>query len=665
MFNFWRDLSVSKKLYAVVGVMAFLIATELFTLLFAMNVMTAVRSFVGGEGLWSKGQKDAVHSLHRYAFTRDPKYYAEFHDHLRINMGDRQARVEMAKPDGRMQLIVDGFIQGGNHPDDIPGLIWLIQKFHWVDPISRALAVWAKADSMIDELLAAAEKLDRAVKTGGGDMAVIDRELVALDSLNEELTKVENEFSNILGEGSRWLENLLMVVLVLAVLTVESTGVLLTILFSRHLNRSLKELTETAVEIGRGNFEVSVPVRSRDELGQLAEVINKMNLDLKNSVFARARAESASQVKSQFLANMSHEIRTPLGVMLGLTEILKDPKLSWQEQMRYVETIERTGKNLTRIINDILDLSKVEAGHLEIKKSRFSLRDFMEEINLMLTIQADKTGNRLRFKDGGSLPEQIETDRTRLRQILVNLVNNALKYTTEGEVELSYSFAAGQMIFEVKDTGRGIEVADHKKLFEAFVRVESPELALPEGTGLGLMLSKRLARALGGDVCLVQSTPGGGSTFRATVACATTALGKGRPEESERERRAENLSGRKILVVEDSEDNQLLVKLFLNREGINVDFANNGQEGVDLALSRDDYDAVLMDMQMPVMDGYRATKELRDRGFIKPIIALTANAMKDDRERCMTAGCSDYLTKPVDSKTLTNAISRHVREGRI
>jgi len=667
MLNWWGDLSVSKKLYAVVGVMASLIAIELITLLFAMDVLSAVRSFVGGEGLWSKGQKNAVHSLHRYAFTHDPKYFADFHKNLEINMGDRAARLELSKPNPDLQIVTDGFIRGGNHPDDIPGLIKLIQRFHWVDHIERALVIWAQADAMIDDLVAAATQLDVAIRTEPGNVRQIDQHLLAVDALNDELTVLENQFSEILGAGSRWLERLLMIVLVLAVLTVETTGVLLTVLFSRNLNRSLRELRDTAQEVGRGNFDVTVPVRSRDELGQLAESINKMIRDLKTSIGRRVRAENASQVKSQFLANMSHEIRTPLGVILGLTEILKDPKLSWQDHLRYVDTIDRTGKNLTRIINDILDLSKVEAGHLEVQISRFSLVEFMDELKVMLSIQAGKTGNKLYFKSQGPLPLAVTTDRTRLRQILVNLVNNALKYTSQGEVTVTYRITKQFVVFEVRDTGRGISVPDRERLFEAFVRTEHLTTESPEGTGLGLMLSKRLARALGGDVALVESTPGQGSTFRASVECApemealaeTGAPIVAPPEPATDPRPQSKLAGKKVLVVEDSEDNQLLVKLFLTRQGINVDFAANGQEGLDQALAVD-YDVVLMDMQMPVMDGYRATKVLRERGFAKPIIALTAHAMKEDRERCMGAGCSDYMTKPVDSKSLSETISRHI-----
>lgn len=659
MLHWWRDLSVSKKLYAVVGVMALLIASELLTLLFAMDVLSAVRSFVGGEGIWSKGQKDAVHALHRYAFTGDDQFYHEFHNQLRISRGDRAARLELEKPHVNMDAVREGFMRGQIHEDDIPGLVKLIRRFYWVDYIRDALAIWRQADEGIGELERAGEHLHDVYVRTKGDRKAVDKALNQIDVLNERLTKLEVRFSEVLGEGSRWLEHVLMVLLILAVLTVESTGLFLTITFSRNLSRSLKELTETSQKIGLGNFEVKLPVRSKDELGQLAGAINKMSSDLKNSTWQRLRAESASEVKSQFLANMSHEIRTPLGVIIGLTEMLKDPQLDWKDQLRYVETIERTGKNLNRIINDILDLSKVEAGHLEIERTTFDLSDFVAEISNMLLIRAAKTSNLMKFVPRGELPKDISTDRTRLRQILVNLVNNSLKFTDHGKVTITYYVRGSDLIFDVVDTGAGIEEADREKLFDAFVRTDGASGTRSEGTGLGLMLSRQLARALGGEVNLIDSRPGKGSHFRASVSLAA------KLPEVHRKPAAEiglagMLEGKKVLVVEDSEDNQMLVRLFLNRQGVDVEFANNGEQGYEMAM-RGEYDLVLMDMQMPVKDGYTATAELRAHGFEKPIIALTANAMKEDRDRCIKAGCSDYLTKPIDSSLLYATMARHLR----
>lgn len=656
--TWWKDLSVSKKLYAVVGVMALLIATELFTLLFAMETLSAVRTFVGGEGLWSKGQKNAIHHFQRYAQTRDPKYWELYQQSLAIPAGDHQARLELEKPVHDYAKIREGFSRGAIHPEDIHGLIKLIERFYWVSYIKRALEIWNQADDLLAQMTTSIERLHAVMIERVPSQQEVDQAMRQIEELNDQLTIVEAEFSNVLGEGSRWLESVLMYLLIMAVLTIESTGLLLTVSFSRNLNRTLKELTNSTTEIGRGNFEHKVPVRSRDELGQLAVAINQMGDNLASSVGARQQAENASDSKTMFLANMSHEIRTPLGVMIGLAEILKEPDLRREDQLRYIDTIERTGHDLSRIINDILDISRVESGHLEIDCTRFSLNELLSELKGMLLVTAAKAGNTLEFQSLGQ-SVHILSDRTRLRQILINLINNALKFTHDGSVVVKTSIENQKLIFDVSDTGIGVSPENRKRLFKNFSRGENLDV---QGTGLGLVLSKRLAQALGGDVELHWSEAGKGSTFRVTIR-PTEIVADVVPQRSKELTSAtENkigFSGRQILVVEDSEDNQMLVRLLLSRQGIGADFANNGQEGVDQAMGGQ-YDAILMDMQMPVMDGYQATRELRRLGFKRPIIALTAHAMKEDRERCLSAGCDDYLTKPIDSARLRDTLARYM-----
>lgn len=660
MIQWWKDLAVSKKLYAVVGVLALLIATELFTLLFAMDVLSAVRSFVGGEGLWSQAQKNAAYNLHRYAYTGDPKFYAEYERHLEIPRGDHDARTALERPTFDAGQVEDAFVRGGNDPADVKSVVRLIRRFYWAPYLKDALRVWREGDEGIQEFIRAGQELRATMERPGHTRAEVERALVKVDAVNERLTHLQNEFSGTLGRGSRWLEGVLTWLLVAAVLTVESTGLFLTITFSRGLHRSLQELMATARGVGAGDYKRLAPVRSRDELGQLAEALNKMSADIETNLGLRQRAEEASQSKSQFLANMSHEIRTPLNVILGMAEILRDPNLPRDEHMRLVDTIERTGKNLTRIINDVLDLSKVEADRMEVEVAAFSLPEFIFELQNMLEVQAAQTQNMLRVHPVGHPPGQIVTDRTRLRQILVNLVSNGLKYTSRGIVTLSYWQDGKRLVFEVDDTGVGIADKDRDKLFEPFARSEDVAKRA-EGTGLGLMLSEKLALALGGGVELKASTPGKGSTFlawiepremRAAAPAPKPAVPAATPA-----RDPGALAGRRVLVVEDSEDNQLLVKLLLTRLGLKTEFAGNGQEAVERAPDGD-YDFVLMDMQMPVKDGYAATRELRERGYSKPIIALTAHAMKEDRDRCLNAGCDDYLTKPIDSRALASSLRK-------
>lgn len=313
MFKPWKHISVSKKLYAVFGLMAVLIASELFTLLFAMEVLSSVRAFVHGEGLWSKAQKDAVYNLLRFSETFEHKYFEEYKLNLKIPLGDHEARLELMQNNPNTSLVTQKFIQGEMHSDDIPGVISLIQRFHEVSYINHALEIWAKADMLLDELMNNAEDLRSAIENNmlTRDYTSIDRSIKNVEHLNSQLTILEKEFSYTLGEGSRWLETILRILLALAVMTIETTGLILTFSFARNLTRSLEELTGVAAEVGKGNFSKEATVRSLDELGQLAVALNRMTTDLKKNIGDRKRAESASKIKSLFLANMSHEIRTP------------------------------------------------------------------------------------------------------------------------------------------------------------------------------------------------------------------------------------------------------------------------------------------------------------------------------------------------------------------
>ncbi|MGE3975455.1 MAG: response regulator [Bdellovibrionales bacterium] len=667
MSNWWRNLSVAKKLYGVVGIMAMLIAAEMFTLLFTMDVLSAVRSFVSGEGLWSKAQKDAVYNLQRYATTQDDRYYSEYLRHLQIPLGDRRARLELIKAKPDLKSVHEGFAQGEIHRSDIPGLIRLIRNFYWVSYVNHALVVWTEADTLIDDLMSAARDLRAEVQnsTKENPSPGVASVLIRIETLDDQFTSLEKEFSYTLGEGSRWLESLLKWLLLCAVFTVEATGVCLTFLFTRNLSRSLKELSNTAIEVGNANFSYEIPVRSKDELGQMAQALNQMVQNLKKNIGEREKAESASKIKSLFLANMSHEIRTPLGVILGIAEILKDKNISVDDHDQYVQMIERTGNNLKRIINDILDISKVEAGHLEIEKTTFQLSDFMKETQEALNVRAEEGGNKLKFVDKGEYPSAIHTDRIRLRQILLNLVGNALKFTKEGLVVVEYGTHqvpltnALQLYFRVSDTGIGISPDNIKQLFLPFSQADNSITRQYEGTGLGLILSKRLAQSLGGDVILEKSDLGLGSTFLITVGLDQVLKNQfAKPSVSE-DLKEVALQNKSILVVEDSPDNQLLLRVFLTRHNVRVDCANNGKEGLEKAL-KGQYDLVLMDVQMPIMDGHTSTAELRRQGYQKPIIALTAHAMKEDRERCLNAGCNDYLTKPIELPKLFKTLQRHL-----
>lgn len=384
-------------------------------------------------------------------------------------------------------------------------------------------------------------------------------------------------------------------------------------------------------------------------------------------VQAREAAENANKSRGEFLANMSHEIRTPMTAILGYADILGE-HLSDPDNLQLVDTIRKNGKFLLEIINDILDLSKIDAGMLEMNDERIRLESLLEDLRSLIQIRAQEKNLALRVNFDGLIPEVIETDALRLRQILLNLLGNAIKFTKRGSVELRtrYLASAQQLQFDVIDSGMGIREDQLDKLFQPFTQADSSSTRSAGGTGLGLTISRRLARALGGDIS-VESEFKKGSKFTLTIHCPSqnVSLRQAQPEAEKAPESPAYISlvGTTVLVVDDRRDIRFLAQTFVEKAGGNVLLASNGQEAVE-AIHRDleqnaIIDIVLMDMQMPVMDGFQATKVLRSEGFSKPIIALTANAMKSDREDCLAAGCTDYASKPLVAAQLIQLIAKY------
>ncbi len=324
--------------------------------------------------------------------------------------------------------------------------------------------------------------------------------------------------------------------------------------------------------------------------------------------------------------------------------------------------MKRNGEQLTLLINDILDLSKVEAGHLNVEVLEFSLRSVIEEVLSALSVKAQEKDLKLIFKVDGNINDRVTSDPTRLRQILFNVVGNAIKFTQIGEVTLTVQHNNGQLEIEVQDTGTGIALEHQTSLFKPFVQADESMTRKFGGTGLGLALSKRLARLLGGDLTLKESAIGKGSTFKVVIQNDLPNIeGKKLSPSSIKESAQEPelaLNGISILLIEDSADNQVLISRLLTKKGAKIEFAENGLEGVAKALNGK-HDLILMDVQMPILDGYSATQRLREAGFNKPIIALTAHAMSDIRAKCMDVGYSDYLPKPINPSSLVSTIAKH------
>ncbi|MCG3116229.1 MAG: HAMP domain-containing protein [Candidatus Manganitrophus sp. SA1] len=439
---------------------------------------------------------------------------------------------------------------------------------------------------------------------------------------------------------------------------------------------------ELLQELQKSNAELEAQAKELEEKASLLEVKNK-EVELA-SVSLEEKAEQLSLIskyKSEFLANMSHELRTPLNSLLVLAKLLsenKDTTLT-PKQVEYAQTIYTSGCDLLTLINEILDLSKVESGKMGVTPSDIRLPEVQDYVERTFREMAQQKGLGFNIIRDEALPSAIRTDEQRLQQILKNLLSNAFKFTEKGNVLLRIAPADPEVVFEsellkrsdsviafsVTDTGVGIPKNKQKLIFEAFQQADGTTSRKYGGTGLGLTISREIARLLGGEIH-VESTPGRGSTFTLylpeSYAGSEVERDYGQDAQNENAQSDEippgSLNGKKILVIDDDVRNIFAVTSLLESQGVTVLFSENGKEGIELLKNNRDVDLVLMDIMMPELDGYETTRMIRNMGKYKslPIIALTAKAMKEDREKCIEAGVSDYITKPVDNNRLLSLL---------
>lgn len=958
--KWFRNVSIKRKLYFVVGIMALLIAIELCTLWFAVKTLSAVRAYVGGESLWSKGQKDAVYYLQKYGHTHDENDYKNFRAFLKIPLGDAKARLELGKKDPDFEKARQGFIEGQNFPDDVDGMIWLFRTFNKISYIEKAIKIWGEAEPAMIEMIPIGKKLNKEINSPNPSQERINKILAEIDPINLRLTKLEADFSFTLGEGSRWLENLILKLLFLMCITVEFTGLFLTASVSIAITRSVDEVVNVSNKIAKGDYSSRAKIYSDDEIGKLANAFNKMVSDLgkrieernlaeetlirqkqileektadlererqklaqaqklanvgswewsvRDSVFtcsdelyrilgvtpdelsityqeffdfiypedrmqvigaiqnamqtynafdfhhrivrrdgsirhirtrgellldeagkvlrvvgteqdvtekkkeeeleqlsmvaiksfnavtiankdgkiewvnegftnlfgykledvkgtygevlrhgedtglapesefykaiisgkkpvsyesknyskdgaehwvltsftplldengnvekiisidtdisrqkhaerelilansvaeqsirhskvaleelnkAKEQLETLLKVKEQFLANMSHEIRTPMNAIIGFTHLLlKREKES--ENKQYLQAIQTSGENLLVIINDILDFSKLESGKVTFESIRFNVYELVSMLMDLMQPKAIERSIKLRTIIHKDIPETLIGDPTRLNQILINLVGNAIKFTNEGEVNLSISVlkktrAGIELKFEVQDTGIGIPEESISRIFESFTQAANDTARKYGGTGLGLSITKQLVELQGGRI-YVNSKVGEGSTFTFNLSFILEGvLWNKETGVMENQKDKFPLKDVRVLVVEDNSFNQLLVTKILENWQCEIDVADNGIIALDKVRQKE-FDVILMDIQLPEMDGYETTHFIRNKlEYPKcniPIIAMTAHAFADEVQKCMNEKMNDYISKPFNENKLYDKI---------
>ncbi len=440
-------------------------------------------------------------------------------------------------------------------------------------------------------------------------------------------------------------------------------------------------LTAEAFTSGKGIEEEAIkdkvfsivisPVKEAGYANLYASDITDRKQAEKELETARHKAESANIAKSRFLANMSHEIRSPMNIISGFTDLLANEEMT-DDQHEYARLIKKAGKSLLNIIDEILDYSKIEAGKLEVRHEQFSLKKLLGDIDSMMRILVDEKDVEFKVIGDERLPSIIRSDSARIHQCLVNLINNAIKYTDHGHIHLKVSLQHKDrkpfIRFDVEDTGIGIPVDEQENIFASFRQVNESDTRVHGGTGLGLAITRKLAKLLGGELT-VTSEEDKGSVFSLLIPAGVDV--KSQPSIGEEEPQVkpipENytvvLSG-KVLVAEDIQESRLVIDKFLKPLGLEVTLAEDGNQAIEKAREQT-FDLILMDIRMPKLNGLEATRILRKEGITTPIIAQTAYAMTGDREKCLEAGCDDYITKPIDREKLTHILYKYIGQVKV
>ncbi len=527
IFRYIRNISIAKKLYFTVGIMALLIALELMVLFFSINTLSSVRAYVGGEGLWSKAQKDAMYHLLTYARSRDEDDYKKFLEFMNVPNGDHKTLVELNKAKPDLNAARQGFIEGRNDPADVDGMIKLFSRFSSNEYIHKAIIAWTNADQLVTEFVPIGEKLHKEILSSAPSQDRIDAILNEIDPLNAKLTVYEDAFSFALGEGSRWLENVILKLLFVVALTVECTGLLLAITVSRGIQKGLDEILVSAQAVAKGDFHRKARIFSKDEIGILANTFNQMsqeleqlqheikrtNTDLEKKVLQRTmELESKNKELEQFAYVASHDLQEPIRTTSGFVELLKKQYYGRLDENadKYIDYILQSSGRMKTLIQDLLDYSRI-GRQKEFRPVDCSL--------LIKEVLADMDKS-IRDSETIIMREDLPTINaypTELKLLFQNLIANSIKFKRPGTAPVIDICAAKKnnyWQFSIRDNGIGIDEKYHERIFVIFQRLHTRNEY--EGSGIGLAHCKKIAELHDGRIW-VDSTPGQGSIFHFTI----------------------------------------------------------------------------------------------------------------------------------------------------
>ena len=680
------NLKISKQLTIMVSVFVVIIL-GLFLLSYAgLTLLSGVRAYVGGEGLWSKAEKDAVYSLQTYAATQNDSDYARFTQFLAVPLGDHNGRLELEKTHPNYDAATKGFLDGRNDTEDIPILMWIFRNLRWIPYIHRAVEIWRHADIYLAELQQTGEELHLAVLARTLTPANHAAFLAHIGSINVQLTTLEDNFSYTLGALARWLNGLLFGIMLGALLLSLGAALFIAIRISRHLTTEIYLLRNAANRIAAGDFSTTIESESGDEIGDLARSFRQMAAQRKQAEGTLAerareldetnsRLREAERIKDQFFANVSHELRTPLTLILAPLDSLLSEEYGTllPEQRVALETMHNNSVRLHQMVTSVLDFSKLEAAKVEVHREPTDLVALTRSIfdDFYALFQQKHIEATL---EPTEMEAFAEMDRYLFERILFNLLSNAIKFTPEGgTVKVRLATYGDRMTLAVSDTGIGIDPKQIRNLFQQFRQLEGASTRRFEGTGIGLSLVKEFATLLGGSAS-VESTPGKGSTF--TVECLAPALTASAVAKALAVERKQSMLTKysidgnaasptlptprrglpRILVAEDNAELASYIANILSPHA-HVRLARDGQEALDIVPEWNPV-LVLSDIMMPRVDGLTLCKELKSRPETAKIsvVLLTALTYQDALLKGWEAGADDYLYKPFHPKELTTRV---------